>query len=187
MMTPAELTLAILVLLVTPGPTNTLLFLAATERGFSPAARLIVAEVAGYLGSVVPLMLVGAALIAAVPATQAAITVVAGAWVAALAVRLYRNPAGGNAKGGVTARMVFVTTLLNPKALIFGLVLLPGPDAARNLLLFVGLVVLVALAWAAAGAGFAQRATQAMPVIRRVAALWLAVVSATLMLRGLTA
>ena len=36
-----ELSIAIMVLLVTPGPTNTLLFLVGSERGWAGALRLI--------------------------------------------------------------------------------------------------------------------------------------------------
>jgi threonine/homoserine/homoserine lactone efflux protein len=186
-MTFAELSLAIFVLLVTPGPTNTLLFLAGSERGTAAALRLIPAEVAGYLCSVLPLMLVGAALMARVPMAQPLITVLASVWVAVLAVRLYRLPEPGQTHIPVDAKLVFVTTLLNPKALIFGLVLLPGPTATTNLLIFLAMVGLVATAWAAAGAGLQRRTGAAMPFLRRIAALWLVVVSATLMLRGLTA
>ncbi len=44
-----ELVLALLVLLLTPGPTNTLMALAGAERGWTRALRLIPAELAGYL------------------------------------------------------------------------------------------------------------------------------------------
>jgi threonine/homoserine/homoserine lactone efflux protein len=63
--------------------------------------------------------------------------------------------AGAGQRGAsVGARALFVTTALNPKALIFGLVLLPSPDRlAANLALFAGLVVLVAVS----GPGSARR------------------------------
>jgi threonine/homoserine/homoserine lactone efflux protein len=184
-MTLPELTLAILVLLVTPGPTNTLLFLAGSERGFFATLRLIPAELAGYSASVVPLMLVGAQLVARFPATQAVITLMAAAWVAVLAVRLFRVPSQERLSQGVSARLVFVTTMLNPKALIFGLVLLPGPAAQSNLAIFLALVAVVAAGWAAMGARLGIGT--AMPILRRVAALWLAIISATLVMRGIGA
>lgn len=181
MMTPVELTVTILGLLVTPGPTNTLLFLAGTERGLVRALRLIPAEMAGYLAAVLPLMLVGAALMARVPMAQTVITLAAAVWVAVLAVRLFRQPAPGPAEAGVTPRLVFGTTLLNPKALIFGLVLLPGAEALTNVAIFLGLIVLVAAGWAAAGAGAGRGTGTALPLVRRVAAVWLAGVAASLM------
>jgi threonine/homoserine/homoserine lactone efflux protein len=54
-MTGFELTVAVLVLLLTPGPTNSLMLLAGAERGLTGALRLIPAEVAGYLLTVLPL------------------------------------------------------------------------------------------------------------------------------------
>ncbi len=186
-MTPVELTLAILVLLVTPGPTNTLLFLAAADRGWRPSLHLIPAELAGYLAGVIPLMLAGTAVLTRYPGLEPAIMVIAGLWVAVLAVRLVRPSRAALASAEVTARLVFVTTLLNPKALIFGLVLLPGPMAATNLAIFAAEVVLVAAGWAAAGAALSNRRLGSTPLFRRVAAVWLAAVSATLMLRGLAA
>jgi threonine/homoserine/homoserine lactone efflux protein len=184
MMTTAELALATLAVLVVPGPTNTLMFLAGTEGSLTRALRLIPAEVAGYLAAVIPLMLIGSTLIAVMPGVQTAVTLIAAVWVAVLAVRLFRLPAPDQTRGTVTARLVFVTTLLNPKALIFGLVLLPAPGAALgNLGLFTALVILVAAGWAAAGVAL-RHGTAPVPLLRRAAAVWLAVVSATLVLRG---
>ncbi|WP_431299566.1 hypothetical protein [Tabrizicola sp. BL-A-41-H6] len=186
-MSPAETALAVLVLLVTPGPTNTLLFLAGTERGWWPSLRLIPAELAGYLTGVIPLMLIGTALLGRYPSVEPLITVLAGIWVAVLAVRLIRPSQTTLSAAVVTPRLVCITTLLNPKALIFGLVLLPGATAALNLAIFVASVVLVAAGWAGAGALVAKGDARALPLLRRLAAVWLAVVSAALMLRGLSA
>jgi threonine/homoserine/homoserine lactone efflux protein len=58
-MSAPELALAILALLLTPGPTNSLMLLAGAERGLLRASRLIPAELMGYLTTVVPLALVG--------------------------------------------------------------------------------------------------------------------------------
>ena len=55
----------------------------------------------------------------------------------------------------VTARRVAATTLLNPKALVFGLLILPSAEPwrqATNLALFAAEVAAVAMAWAALGA-----------------------------------
>lgn len=190
-MSLTELSLAILVLLVTPGPTNTLLFLAGSERGWRGALRLVPAEVAGYLTTVVPLTLIGAALLESTPTARPAIALAAGIWVAWLAIKLWQPARAGTAPAQVTARMVFITTLLNPKALIFGLVLLPSPD---HLTLHLGLFVAQVLAVAAAWAGFGARLTatapanpRTLPLIRRAASVWLGVVSITLIAKSLGA
>jgi threonine/homoserine/homoserine lactone efflux protein len=189
-MTTPELSLAILALLLTPGPTNSLMLLAGAERGLIRASRLIPAELAGYLLTVVPLALVGQSVLEALPALRAAVALVAAVWVAALALRLWRLPEVATAQT-VGARALFVTTALNPKALIFGLVLLPSPDhLAGNLALFAGLVVAVALLWAGLGAmlrGGASGQPRALFVLRRLASVFLAAMSVLLVLRGVSA
>ena len=190
-MTLTELSLAIFVLLVTPGPTNTLLMLGGAERGFRAALRLIPAELLGYMITVIPLALAGNHLLESVPALRPAVALVAAVWVAWLALKLWRMPAlDGEQVATVTPRTVFVTTLLNPKALLFGLVLLPSPtQIAGNLTLFAVQIVVVATAWAGLGACLsahgAGRTCPVLPLLRRIAALWLALVSASLVAKGL--
>mgnify|MGYP000051681920 CR=1 FL=1 len=186
-----EFCLAIFVLLVTPGPTNTLLMLGGSERGLARALRLIPYEIAGYLSTVLPLALLGNALLDSLPGLRAGVALVAGLWVATLAVKLWRLPRRGTDQATVTGRTVFTTTLLNPKALIFGLVLLPHPDhLALNIGIFVGQILIVATGWAALGAviGHGAKGQQGrdwMPLLRRAAAVWLAFISVTLILRGI--
>ncbi|NHB77457.1 LysE family translocator [Rhodobacter calidifons] len=185
-----ELSLAVLLLLLTPGPSNSLMLVAGAERGWARALRLIPAELAGYLLCVLPLALAGAAVLDGQDGLRSLVTLAAGIWVAALAARLWRLPAIGAAGPAVDARALFVTTALNPKALIFGLVLLPSPDRlAANLALFAGLVVLVAALWAAFGALLRQGSGQprAMFVLRRLASVWLAAISVVLIARGVGA
>ncbi len=188
-----ELCIAIFVLLVTPGPTNTLLLIGGSERGLARALRLIPYEIAGYLSTVLPLALAGNALLDSLPGLRAAVALVAGLWVAYLAVKLWRLPQVMAAQASVTGRTVFTTTLLNPKALIFGLVLLPHPEhLALNIGIFVGQILIVATGWAALGAiiGHGAKGQQGrdwMPLLRRAAAVWLAFISVTLILRGIGA
>jgi threonine/homoserine/homoserine lactone efflux protein len=187
-MTTAQLSLAILALLVTPGPTNTLMFLAGAERGAPRALRLIPAELAGYLVTVVPLALVGAPLFAALPEARTLLAIAAGVWVALLALRLWHLPqADGNAKS-VCARTLFATTLFNPKALVFGLVLLPDPSNPwPNLANFALQVALVAALWAMAGARLGRRQGRpaaGLPILRRAASVWLAALALGLILQG---
>ncbi|MBL9048613.1 MAG: hypothetical protein JNK19_00690 [Tabrizicola sp.] len=190
-MSPVELTIAVLVLLLTPGPTNSLVLLAGAERGLAGALRLIPAELLGYLLTVVPLALVGASFLEAHHWLRTIVTVAAAVWVAVLAVRLWRLPVADVGEHSVGARGLFVTTALNPKALIFGLVLLPSPDRlVANLGLFAGLVVVVAVLWAGLGAvlrGGGLRQPRALFVLRRLASVWLAAISLVLALRGVGA
>jgi threonine/homoserine/homoserine lactone efflux protein len=186
-----ETAATVAVLLVTPGPTNTLIALGGAERGWWGALRLIPAELMGYLATTVPLALVGARLVEAQPVAKTVITFVAAAWVLWLAVALWRAAGTAQTSRSVSARRVLVTTLLNPKALVFGLALLPAADASRiaiNFGVFVALVVAVASGWAALGAGLrasARDGAEALPRPWRLAAsLWLAALAAYLLLRG---
>jgi threonine/homoserine/homoserine lactone efflux protein len=189
-MPTAELALAVLLLLLTPGPTNTLILLAGAEHGLPGAVRLIPAELAGYLLAVVPLALAGQTVLRAWPDLRLAVALLAAAWVGLLALRLWRQPPA-TAAGLVSVRTVLVTTALNPKALIFGLVLLPAPGRlAETLALFAALVVLVALVWATAGSCLRDRAARplrALGALRRLASVVLAAMSVALVVRGVTA
>ena len=188
-MTTTELSLAVLALLLTPGPTNSLMLLAGAERGLAAALRLIPAELAGYLLTVVPLVLIGQRVLTAWPGLALAVALAAAVWVAVLAVRLWRLPALA-AQASVSVRALFVTTALNPKALIFGLVLLPSPDRLGNLALFAASVVGVAVLWAGLGAalrGNGLRQPRALFVLRRLASVFLAAMSVLLVLRGVSA
>ena len=201
-MTTFELTLAIAALLITPGPTNTLLAIAGAERGVTRAVRLIPAELAGYLTTVTPLALLGGTLLAAAPELRPVITSVAALWVAWLALGFWRMARAQGAAAGsggrddarapaVTAAKIFITTLLNPKALVFGLVLLPaGPSLPAAFVNFVLQIVVVATIWATFG-HLLRQADQTRaglpPWLQRFAAIWLAIVATLLAYRVVSA
>lgn len=186
-----ELSIAIMVLLITPGPTNTLLFLAGSQRGWAGALRLVPFELLGYLSTVVPLSLMGATFLHDAPRARAALAVVAGLWVGWLALKLILPQGAKQHANRIGPGEVFVTTLLNPKVLLFGLVLLPSPEhLTANIMLFAAQVVVAAAGWAGLGAGLAQATgsqTGAMTWVRRAAAFWLSVVAMLLVAKGLGA
>jgi threonine/homoserine/homoserine lactone efflux protein len=92
---------------------------------------------------------------------------------------MWRLPVARSGGLTVTARRVIVTTLLNPKALIFGLVLLPAEAGAKllaNFGLFAGLIAAAAAGWIALGAVLARggRSESGLPSAwRRAASVWL--------------
>ena len=185
-MTLIELAFALLALLATPGPTNTLLALAGAQRVRRPLMLPLV-ELAAYLATVVPLSIWGQHWLEATPRLRLILTLAAAVWVAVLAVRLWRHATKAEAQGaaGVTGLQVGVTTLLNPKALVFGLVLIPaGPDLVAGLWLFAGLVIVVSLAWLWLGT---QLAGRLQPLVNRGGAVWLGMLAALLLGRVLTA
>lgn len=103
-----------------------------------------------------------------------------------LAVKLWRLPRPDAASGIVTGRQVMVTTLLNPKALVVGLVLLPsvadGPDG-EAIAIFGAAVVAVAMLWGCLGATMRGP----LPFLQRAASLWLGAVSVSILAGALSA
>jgi threonine/homoserine/homoserine lactone efflux protein len=180
-MTPTLFLLSLLALLVSPGPTNTLIAIGGATRGFLRALPLIGAELSGYLLVITPLALAGRPWLEAHPDVATAVRVLAAVWVMFLAWRLWFPRLSDAGQGFVTFRRVFVTTLLNPKGLVIGLVLLPATTLAGLwpwLALFAATVLVVASGWIAAGA-LLGRATagQLPPLLRRGAAGYLGFVA----------
>lgn len=176
---------AVLALLLAPGPTNTLMGITGAERGLARVMRLLPAELAGYLTTVLPLALLGAQLLERSPTFATALKLAAAVWIMILATSLWRSRNGEGEGRGVSARRIYVTTVLNPKALIFGLVLLPAPQDpafAARLGLFCLMVTGAALVWGGAGAltQVGKGGQGRRQGIQRLASIWLAFVSISL-------
>ena len=184
--------LAALALLLAPGPTNTLMAVAGAQRGLGHVLRLLPAEMLGYAITIGPLLWLGAPLLARWPALGAGLTLAAAAWVLVLAVRLWRPGPDGADMAGIDPRRVCLTTILNPKAAVFGLVLLPAPTSAGlalRLALFLLMVAGAALAWATLGA-LSRRgagASQDPRLVQRIASAWLACIALTLIAKAVSA
>lgn len=182
--------LALLALLATPGPTNTLLALAGSRQGRA-AATLLPAELLGYLAAVLPLSLARLWVDPAAGSLGTLLQIAAAVWVASLALRLgLQPPAGACDAPQVTPGRIFLTTLLNPKVLVVALVLMQPPSAPgylSELAAFILLVPLIGLGWTRLGAllqgrGHPRRAR----LFQQGAALWLAALALGLAHRALT-
>lgn len=173
-------------LLLTPGPTNTLLALAAATAGRRAALALMPAEVAGYLVTVIPLLLFGQELLEGAPVLRQGLQIVAGLWVAFLAVGLWRGGELRAAAQEVSRRRVFVTTVLNPKALLFGLFVFPPVAAPLAAVLagFVACILVAASGWVLLGTAAGRVAE---PQVRRAAAVVLTALSVLLLQSGVAA
>lgn len=159
-MTTLEFTLAILLLLSTPGPTNTLMAMAGYERGLRNGLPLILAELAGYLTVILPVATIAAPIFDQWPMLSLWMKLVAGGWVFIMAVRLWAIRTPDQSTPQITGKTVYLTTCLNPKALIIGLVLMPhGALAALlpSIGLFACLVVFAASGWILMGAALKAR------------------------------
>jgi threonine/homoserine/homoserine lactone efflux protein len=170
---PFLFVLAVLALLATPGPTNTLLATAGALHGPRRALRLIPAEIAGYWISVGLLMALAGPAVAGHPLITASLQACAALWLAVSARRLWRegNQASFAGRSSIDATRVFVTTLLNPKALIFAFAILPSGHphvAVLGLLAFGGLVGVAATGWVTVGT-VGARSNLALLSSRRIA------------------
>ena len=168
-MPTAEFAFTLLALLFAPGPTNTLLALTGAERGPRALARLIPVVAAAYAASVLPLALLGDVLLPAGTGLRHAVTLAAALWVAWMALCLWRLPKAGAPAESVSAGRLFTTTLLNPKALVIGLVLLPGQASLIPAFwLFILLLAAASACWVLVGVKAAR-----VGLLRRISAGWL--------------
>lgn len=184
-MTLTAFVFAVLALLLAPGPTNMLMALAGAQHGLRRVGRLLPAELAGYLTTILPLVILGGGLLAQVPMLATALKTAAAAWVLLLAIRLWRVRPGTTAAADTTAAHVWLTTVLNPKAVVIALVLLPppgDPGLLSRLGLFCLLVAGAALVWGGVGVCLQTRggSDARLCLLRRAASVWLVLVSASL-------
>ncbi|MCB5203230.1 threonine transporter RhtB [Neorhizobium sp. T786] len=166
----------ILLLLLTPGPTNTLMMLAGYARGWKSSLTLVVAELGGYLTVIIPVCLVAAPFFTAYPVALLWARGAAVVWILFLSWRLWRSAGEDKPAGGeVDARRVYVTTVLNPKAPIIALAIMPQ-GAFLEILpwlgLFSGLVLFAANSWIVGGALVARGAGSMLSpqTVKKVAA-----------------
>lgn len=88
-MTYSAFLFAVLALLLAPGPTNTLVWLAGAQSGLRSLWLLLPAELTGYFTTIVPAAWFGMMIIDSVPLATVGLKLVASAWVMYLAIRLW--------------------------------------------------------------------------------------------------
>jgi threonine/homoserine/homoserine lactone efflux protein len=113
-MTSSAFLLTVLVLLLAPGPTNTLMGIAGARGGIGAVVWLLPAELFGYMTTVLPLAWLGAELFAGSQGAGLALKAGASAWIMLLAVKLWRMPGEPGSNDEITPHRVYVTTILNP-------------------------------------------------------------------------
>ena len=152
-MTTFLLTCALI--LLTPGPTNTVLAASGAANGWLASRLLPLAEAAGYALAVSVFAYV-ATLVNGLWWALPAMKVIASAWLAFCAVRLWTaSPVMQGSLGPNASWRVFLTTVLNPKAMIVGTMLIPqssAEEAALWVASFVLLSILAGFGWVAVGA-----------------------------------
>ena len=169
---------AVLMLLAVPGPTNTLLFASGATAGFQRSLPLLTAEVLGYTLGILFVSPVARAL----GGGGAILGVIVSLYLIYVAVKLWRFGTS-LVERPVRWATVFVTTLLNPKVLVFAFAIFPTAPTRieRYFLVFWSIVVPVGATWIAVGA-FATRLAAGKPrtLVPRIAAVAMACVAALL-------
>jgi threonine/homoserine/homoserine lactone efflux protein len=123
---PVSFLLAVAVILATPGPTNTLMATSGAISGVRRSVHLLLAEVLAYLIAIYVVRLVAGPILEQFPTLAVALKLAVAVYLVWLAIKLWRRPiVVDETSGAVTFANVFVTTLLNPKALIFALTIFP--------------------------------------------------------------
>jgi threonine/homoserine/homoserine lactone efflux protein len=148
---PIAFCLVAFTLLAMPGPTNTLLALSGASVGLRGSWVPLLGVLAAYLLSIVAQRVVVGSLFEDSTTTETLLRVVVAIYLVYLSVRLWR--ATSQEQTSVGTRSVFMATLLNPKALILALVLMPPeplvpPFHFAALTLF---IICTGVAWTKAG------------------------------------
>jgi len=150
--------LEVLGVLAIPGPTNSLLFVSGVSRGLQASLSLILAEVMAYMISISTLILVLEPASRVHSTMSQLLRVLCSLYLAQMAVWLWRS---GERKvqdpHPITFRRVFLTTLMNPKNLVFAFGIFPLPSQGVHVLVpylagFSAICAAVACGWIAAGA-----------------------------------
>jgi threonine/homoserine/homoserine lactone efflux protein len=149
---PIAFGIAVLAVLVTPGPTNTLLATSGATTGIVRSLPLLLAEAAGYNASILTLGVFLTPIISAVPKARLILAFIVGAYLLLVAFRLWRT--GVASVNAISWRDVFVTTLFNPKVFVFAFAIIPW-EAPNRVPYFIGFCCILApvgLAWITFGA-----------------------------------
>ncbi|MFY2067694.1 LysE family translocator [Achromobacter xylosoxidans] len=177
-------------ILLTPGPTNTLLAAAGLAQGFRRAAPLVGFELAGYLVGITAWGLFLASAQAVYPWIGIVVRVASSLYLAHVAVRIW-CAAGEDVttrKEPIGPYALFIATLLNPKGLVFASTLFPPhafehmPGYLAAMAQFICLLAPIAFLWIKFGAVLAgQRIGFINPErLQRTAALVIGVFSVSI-------
>jgi threonine/homoserine/homoserine lactone efflux protein len=169
--------LAVLGLLATPGPTNTLMAASGAQQGFRRSLPLLFGELCGYFIAITVWIEVVGAIAIQQPWVAVLAKLVAVAFLLWSAWKLWKGAGRPQMDtAGITLNRVFLTTLLNPKGLIFAFAVFPPTSFAGRLPylgVFAALVVATAIGWIALGAMAARGSAGLLtgPRVERATAL----------------
>ena len=172
-MTLLTFSLGVLALLIMPGPTNAVLAMASAGITAARLLSLLGAVLAAYLIVIIPVSGIAGPYLQAHPVVAQSVRIVSAIWVLSLALKLWKaDPDAGATTVG--PRHLFVTTLLNPKAIIFALSIFPAehPALAWFFVAFAVAVPSIGLCWILVGRAIgAASGEQHAGLVRRIASV----------------
>lgn len=145
----------VVTILLTPGPTNTLLASSGIQVGVRQSLRLIPAESMGYLISITTWGMIIGTVSIQFPIIPTFLKLLSALYIIFLAIKLWKTAdieASYN-QPTIRARELFCATLLNPKALLFASAIFPSTAwltmqaYVLHIGLFLLLIVPIALFW----------------------------------------
>ena len=117
----------VVTILLTPGPTNTLLASAGIQAGVKQSLKLIPAEVMGYLIAITSWGVLLESFSHFIPWLPALLKLISATFILYLAFKLWITSTNDIKLDSplITPKALFVATLLNPKALLFASAIFP--------------------------------------------------------------
>ena len=145
----------VMTILLTPGPTNTLLASSGIQVGFQKSLHLIPAEALGYLIAISIWGIFVDRVAETLPFLPALLKLLSAMYILFLAVKLWKSAANTdlNKVTIIGPRQLFLATLLNPKALLIASAVFPlatwnsVPVYMQNMVVFLLLLVPIAFFW----------------------------------------
>ena len=145
----------VITILLTPGPTNTLLASSGIQVGIRKSLRLIPAEAFGYLISITAWGFLIGKVSVHLPLLPTILKLFSASYIIYLAIKLWRTADAEVSfnQPTIRARELFLATLLNPKALLFSSAIFPTIAWTKldyylsHMSLFLVLIVPIAFFW----------------------------------------
>lgn len=149
----------VITILITPGPTNTLLASSGIQVGIKRSLKLIPSEVLGYFIAISLWGLLIESVSDSLPWLPSILKLLSAGYIIFLAIRLWKNSTEelDSNQPAITAKALFCATLLNPKALLFASAVFPAnawsafSEYAIHMSTFLALITPIAFLWVAFG------------------------------------
>lgn len=145
----------VITILLTPGPTNTLLASSGIESGVKKSLKLIPAEATGYLIAISVWGLLIESIADIFPIVPPMMKLLSATYIIFLALKLWKTSTvdADMNQPSITVKALFCATLLNPKALLFASAIFPASswESVHNYILhmgtFLALITPIAAFW----------------------------------------